>query len=163
MEPRIQYAKTEDGVSIAFYTLGEGMPVVGAWTATSIQRDLQIPEWRPWFERMAGRKLVRFDPRGTGLSDRDVGDYSLDALMLDVEAVVKRLDLGRLALIGSYLYGPLAISYAAQHPEQVSHLIRTSKLYATPSGVYKRRPPTRYKQSYSKRYSRQTLAALSNA
>ena len=123
MEPRIQYAQTKDGVSIAFYTHGEGMPIVGMVTLTSIQHDSQVPEWRPWFERMAGRKLVRFDPRGTGLSDRDVGDYSLDALMLDVEAVVKRLDLGRLALIGSWLFGPLAISYAAQHPEQISHLI----------------------------------------
>ncbi len=81
MEPRIQYAKTTDGVSIAYYAHGEGMPFVGMVTLTSIQHDSHIPEVRPWFERMAGRKLVRFDPRGTGLSDRDVGDYSLDASM----------------------------------------------------------------------------------
>ncbi len=125
-------------MSIAFYTLGEGMPIVDMVTVTSIQHDLQFPEWRPWFERMVGRKLVRFDFRGTGLSDRDVGDYSLDALTLDLEAVVKRLDLGRLVLDSGWSYGPLAISYAAQHPEQVSHLIlsdtvaRASDLMGTP-------------------------------
>ena len=65
-------------------------------------------------------------------------DYSLDAHMLDVEAVVKRLDLGRFALTGSWLNGPLAISYAACHPEQVSHLMlyntfaRASDLLGTP-------------------------------
>ena len=138
MEPSIQYAKTTDGVSIAFYTRGEGIPIVEMMTPISIQHDSQMPEMRPWIERMAGRTGVRFDPRGTGLSDRDVGDYSLDALMLDVEAVVKSLDLGRLALYGSWIYVPLAISYAAQHPEQVSHLIlsntvvRASDLMGTP-------------------------------
>ncbi len=139
MEPRIQYAKTKDGVSIAFYTLGEGMPIVEMVTVTSIQHDWKMSEAWPWFEREAEkRKLVRFDSRGTGLSDRDTGDYSLDAQMLDLEAVVKHLDLGRLALAGSWGFGPLAISYAAQHPERVSHLIlmnsfaRASDLMGTP-------------------------------
>ena len=45
-EPSIRYAKTKDGVSIAYATLGDGMPMVGMVTLTSIQRDLQIPEWR---------------------------------------------------------------------------------------------------------------------
>ncbi len=138
MEPRIQYAKTKDGVSIAYYTLGEGMPIVEMGMVTSIQHDGQIPMVRRWIERMARRKVVRFDFRGIGLSDRDVGDYSLDALMLDLEAVVKRLELGRLALNTAWSYGPLAISYAAQHPEQVSHLIlsgtvaRASDMMAPP-------------------------------
>ena len=43
MGPRIQYAKTSDGVSIAFYTHGEGMPIVEMVTPTSIQLDWQIP------------------------------------------------------------------------------------------------------------------------
>jgi class 3 adenylate cyclase len=76
------------------------------------------------YERLARkRKLVRYDGRGSGLSDRDVADYSLDALMLDLEAVVDRTGLESFALWGVVDSGPVAIAYAARHPERVSHLI----------------------------------------
>ena len=101
MEPRIQYAKTTDGVSIAFWTLGEGTPYV--WMPmppfSHIQLEWQNPRSRAQYERVAEkRKLVRYDGRGTGLSDREVTDFSLDAQMLDLEAVVDRLGLERFAL-----------------------------------------------------------------
>ena len=126
MEPRIQYAQTADGVSIAFWTLGEGMPLVGMPTIpfTHIQLEWQLPEYRRWYECLAEqRKLVRYDHRGTGLSERDVTDYSLDALVLDLKAVVDRLGLERFALLGPFQSGPVAVAYAARHPERVSHLI----------------------------------------
>jgi class 3 adenylate cyclase len=126
MEPRIQYAQTTDGVSIAFWTLGEGTPFVmmPAIPVSHIQLEWQIPDWRRWYERLAEkRKLVRYDSRGNGLSDRDVADLSLDAHVLDLEAVTDRLDLQRFALHAVYHSGPLAIAYAARHPERVSHLI----------------------------------------
>ena len=54
MEPRIQYAQTKDGVNIAFWTLGEGMPLVQMplipWT--HIQLEWQWPEMRAWYERL---------------------------------------------------------------------------------------------------------------
>ena len=53
MEPRIQYAQTKDGVSIAYYTLGEGMPIVEMVTLISIQHYSKIPELRRWIERGA--------------------------------------------------------------------------------------------------------------
>ena len=90
MEPRIQYAKTADGVNIAFWTLGEGVPVVqmSSLPFSHIQLEWQDPGWRRWYERLAEkRKLVRYDGRGTGLSDRNVADYSFDAHMLDLQAV----------------------------------------------------------------------------
>jgi len=126
MEPRIQYAKTADGVSIAFWTLGEGMPVVQMpsppWS--HIQLEWQDPGWRRWYEGLAEKgKLVRYDGRGTGLSDRNVADYSLDAHMLDLQAVVERLGVQRFALLGTTTAGPVAIAYAARHPEAVSHLV----------------------------------------
>src|SRR4030042_185291 len=79
MEPRIQYAKTADGVSIAFWTLGEGMPLVCVpnvpWS--HIQVEWQWPGYRRWYERLAEkRKLVRYDSRGCGLSDREVAACS---------------------------------------------------------------------------------------
>ena len=125
MEPRIQYAKTADGVSIAFWTLGEGMPLVHLAVAFShTQMEWQIPEYRRWYERLADKRmLVRYDYRGFGLSERNVTDFSLDAQVLDLEAVVDRLGLEKFALLGLLHLGPAAIAYAARHPERVSHLV----------------------------------------
>jgi class 3 adenylate cyclase len=126
MEPRIQYARTADGVSIAFWTLGEGKPFVEMPTmpVSHIQMEWQIPEWRRWYEALARtRMVVRYDCRGAGLSDRDVNDFSLDAQLLDLKAVVDRLPQDRLVLVGPIHSGPVAIAYAARHPERVSHLI----------------------------------------
>ena len=80
MEPRIQYAKTSDGVNIAYWTLGEGLPLVimPAGIFSHIQLEWQAPELRRWYERLSEtRRLVRYDDRGVGLSDRDVIDFSL--------------------------------------------------------------------------------------
>jgi class 3 adenylate cyclase/pimeloyl-ACP methyl ester carboxylesterase len=126
MEPRIQYAHTADGVSIAFSTLGEGMPFVQTPVAICgvLQVEWQIPQIRAWDERVARKRmLVKYDSRGTGLSERGPTDYSLDIMVRDLEAVVDHLDLPRFALMGTVVFGPAAIAYAARHPERVSHLI----------------------------------------
>ncbi|MDP8928620.1 MAG: alpha/beta fold hydrolase [Actinomycetota bacterium] len=125
MEPRIRYAITLDEVSIAFWTLGEGEPLVymagGPWGHIELW---DISECRRWYERLAKqRMLVRYDVRGTGFSERNVSDHSLDALVLDVEAVVDRLGMDRFAMFGAFDAGPVAIAYAARHPERVSRLI----------------------------------------
>jgi pimeloyl-ACP methyl ester carboxylesterase/DNA-binding CsgD family transcriptional regulator len=125
MKPRIRYAITVDGVSIAFWTLGKGEPLLymagGPWGHVELW---DIPECRRWYERLAQeRMLVRYDVRGTGFSERDVSDHSLDALVSDAEAVVDRLDLDRFDMFGAFDAGPVAIAYAARHPEQVSRLI----------------------------------------
>jgi len=141
MEPRIQYTQTADGVSIAFYTLGDGMPLVYLpdLPLTHIQMEWQLPMCRRWNERLAEKRmLIRYDGRGWGLSQGDVTDYSLDVLMLDLQAVVDRLSLERFALLGALQMGPVAIAYAARNPERVSHLIlwcswaRASDFYASP-------------------------------
>ncbi len=125
MEPRIQYAQTKDGVSIAFATLGEGLPLVNMPGPFShVQMGWQKPMGRKWLEALAQKRmLVRYDRRGSGLSERDVTDYSLDAHVLDLEAVVDRLGLERCALFAPAHAGPVAIAYAARHPERVSHLL----------------------------------------
>jgi len=124
MEPRIQYAQTADGVSIAFWTLGEGTPLVDSLPYSHLQLEWQVPELRRMEERLAEKRLlVRYDRRGSGLSDRDVADYSLDALVMDLEAVVDRLGLEKFALLALMHMGPAAMAYAARHPERLSHLI----------------------------------------
>ncbi|MEE8345763.1 MAG: adenylate/guanylate cyclase domain-containing protein [Dehalococcoidia bacterium] len=125
MEPRIQYAKTSDGVSIAFRVLGKGMPFVQTLALGSdLRLHWEIPEVRTWYEHLAEKRmLVQYDNRGTGLSQRDVTGFSLEALGCDIEAVADRLGLERFALWGTQNMGPVAIAYAARHPERVSHLI----------------------------------------
>jgi class 3 adenylate cyclase len=126
MEPRIQYAKTADGVSIAYYTLGEGVPLVVMPGIPSFQVQIvwEEPRVRRFYERLAEKRMVvRFDPRGSGLSDHEVAEYSLDAYVVDLEAVVNHLGLGKFALVAPTHSGPVAIAYAASHPERVSHLI----------------------------------------
>jgi class 3 adenylate cyclase/pimeloyl-ACP methyl ester carboxylesterase len=126
MDPRIQYAKTSDDVSIAFWTLGEGPPVIDLGTppASHVLMEWQLPEMRRWYERFtANHQFVRIDSRGVGLSDRVVTDYSLDALILDVEAVVQRLDISSFTLFGSVNSSPIALAYAARHPGLISRLL----------------------------------------
>ncbi len=70
--------------------------------------------------------VVRYDKRGTGLSDREHASqslYSLDARVRDLEAVVDDLKLRRFILRGTSEGGPVAIAYAARYPRKVSHLI----------------------------------------
>jgi len=126
VEPRIQYARTSDGVSIAFWTLGEGEPVVWILTPpfSHIQLEWQWPVARRAYEKLAQRrKLVRYDGRGSGLSDRDDATFSLETHLLDLEAVIEALGLQRLALLAYGDAGPVAIAYAAQHPEKVTHQV----------------------------------------
>ena len=126
MEPRIRYATSSDGVSIAFWTLGEGKkPLVcmagGPWCHVE---SWYLPESRRWYERLAQeRMLVWHDLRGTGWSEREVSDYSLEALVADVEVVVDRLGLHEFGVLASVDAGPVAVAYAARHPERVSRLV----------------------------------------
>lgn len=125
MELPIQYARTKDGVNVAFWTLGEGAAFVHPTLGTTAgHREWEIPECRRWYEQLANRwKLVRYDNRGEGLTDRNVSVRSLEASVADLETVVDRLGLEKFVLFGPWYGGPPAIAYAAQHPERVSQLI----------------------------------------
>ena len=70
-----------------------------------------------------GRTVVRYDARGTGLSDRSTLDFSLNAQVADISAVVDRLGIDRFALFGRSQATPGAISFAHRFPERVSHLV----------------------------------------
>ena len=125
MMPSIRYARTEDGVSIAYWTLGQGSPLIadlGQWS--HVQREWDIPERRAWLERQAeNHTLIRFDHRGTGLSDRQVDDFSHEAFGRDVDAVMQHVGIEEAALFATGNASRSAVSYAANHPKRVSQLI----------------------------------------
>jgi DNA-binding CsgD family transcriptional regulator/pimeloyl-ACP methyl ester carboxylesterase len=68
-------------------------------------------------------KVIRYDARGTGLSDREVSDFSGAALAMDIAAVARASGLEPLAIWGNTLTGPRAIMHAARYPTSVSHLV----------------------------------------
>jgi len=125
MEPRIQYAKTSDGVNIAYSVTGAGPLLL--WAPDLPQSHVSL-EWEatfaPYLVGLAAEfALVRFDARGVGLSDRDVSDLSFGSRMRDLEAVVNDVSQEPLAVMGNEFSGPLAIAYTAGHPGSVTHLV----------------------------------------
>jgi len=124
MEPRIQYAKTSDGVDIAFASMGEGTPLV----LVSLPGYAHVQQsWAmfPHLHKPLTRafRLIWYDSRGTGLSDRDAIDFSMEAMMRDLEAVIDRTGLRSFALLAFRRAVPMAVTYAATFPERVSHLV----------------------------------------
>jgi pimeloyl-ACP methyl ester carboxylesterase/DNA-binding SARP family transcriptional activator len=125
----VQFCRTSDDVRIAYACVGDGPPVV--WAAhwlSHLAFSWESPIWRHWTEEFAkDHAFVHYDERGNGLSDWGNPEFSVDAFVRDLEAVVDALGLDRFALLGSSKGGSTAITYAARHPERVSHLV----LYGT--------------------------------
>jgi len=117
-EPQIQYCTTADGVSIAFEVSGRGPPIVSVGMTTI--RSLAATGPRPLAEDFT---LVGYDRRGSGLSQREPADFSLEARLLDLEAVIDRTQSARFALRGMLNGGLTAIAFAAQHPDRLTGLI----------------------------------------
>jgi len=124
-EREVRYCTTEDGVRIAYCVEGEGPPlVVSPIFITSFSLVHLVPKFEHMLSRVGeGRQLVQYDMRGTGLSQREVGDLNYGATLRDMEAVVRTLGLKRFSLLGMGIGGPRAIEYAACHPRQVDKLI----------------------------------------
>jgi len=125
MDQQIRFCTAGDGVRIALAAAGKGPPVVrvNGWF-THVELDWVNPVWRHWWEALtAGRTLIRYDSRGSGLSDRDPADVSLDGLVSDLVAVVDEFGLDRFPLVGLCQGGAIAIAYAARYPERISRLV----------------------------------------
>jgi len=123
--PRVQFATTADGVRIAYTVTGEGPPLfwLPHFLASHVQLEWEFPQ-KFVYTRLAEQfTVVRFDCRGLGLSDRDVEDISLEARMRDLEAVARKIEAARFAVVGIEGGGNLATAYAVAHPERVSHLV----------------------------------------
>ncbi len=122
---QIRYCIASDGTRIAYATSGDGAPLVKAanWmTHIDIEWDSSV--WHHWLAGLSrNRTLVRYDERGCGLSDRDVGHFEFDDWIDDLRAVVDAAGLERFPLLGISQGAPTAIAFAAAHPERVERLI----------------------------------------
>lgn len=122
---QIQFATSTDGIRIAYASSGDGPPVVRtAQWMTHLEWDWRSLIFGEFIARLSRHnRLIRYDGRGCGLSDRGVPMASLDDEVRDLEAVVDAAGLEHFALLGRSQGGAIAIRYAARHPERVSRLI----------------------------------------
>jgi DNA-binding winged helix-turn-helix (wHTH) protein/pimeloyl-ACP methyl ester carboxylesterase len=125
LQQSVRFCRASDHVHLAVATTGRGMPLVKTanWL-NHIEFDWHSPVWSPLFSRLAAQcRLVRYDERGIGLSDRDVPEFSFESFVHDLETVVDECGLQRFALLGISQGVPVSIAYAVRHPERVSRLI----------------------------------------
>jgi len=125
MDQQVRFCSSGDGVRLAYATSGSGPPLVRAphWF-THLEHDWSNPAMMPWSAGLSRRySLLRFDQRGTGLSDRDAPIPSWECHVADLECVVDAAQFDRFALLGLSQGAAFAIAYAARHPERVSHLV----------------------------------------
>jgi class 3 adenylate cyclase len=123
--PEIRYTRTSDGVNIAYSRLGQGPPIVASGLPFShLRAEWEIPATRTMIETMSQvATYVRFDHRGFGMSDRDVSDFSLDALVRDLEAVMDKVGAEPCTLIGMGASSPSLLAYAARHLDRVARVV----------------------------------------
>ena len=125
LDADLGYCRAADGVRIAFASTGSGPPLVKAanWL-THLRFDPTNVVWRHWVRDLSRRfRLIRYDERGCGMSDWDVEDVSFDAWVRDLESVVDHVGVERFPLLGISQGGAVATTYAARHPDRVSHLV----------------------------------------
>lgn len=122
---KVQFCTAPDGVRIAYATVGEGPPIVKAANWLShLELDWDAPIWSPLLRNLAqDYRVIRYDERGNGLSDREVEEIDFESFVADLETVVEATALDRFALLGISQGAAVSIEYAVRHPERVSCLI----------------------------------------
>jgi class 3 adenylate cyclase/pimeloyl-ACP methyl ester carboxylesterase len=124
-EREVRYCTTEDGVRIAYCVTGEGPPLL--WCPIFVE-SFSLVEKHPIYADLLGRlrkrwTLIQYDPRGVGLSTRDVTDFSGRAMVADIKAVVGASGFQKLSIWASVGTGPRAVAFSAANPKSVSHLV----------------------------------------
>lgn len=125
MGESIRFCSAADDVSLAYAVHGSGPPLVRAATwMTHLDLDWRSPVWRHWLDMLGEQHAVlRYDERGSGLSDRKASDLSLATSVRDLETVVDAAGVDRFVLLGISQGAAVAIAYAAAHPGRVTDLV----------------------------------------
>src|SRR5262245_9886936 len=124
----IRYLRTPDGVRLAWAEAGTGtgsILVKAANWLTHLEVECESPVWRHWIRFFTDHfRFVRYDERGSGMTDWDVGDVSFDRWVEDLEAVVTAVHPKEpVALLGVSQGAAVCAAYAVRHPELVSRLV----------------------------------------
>jgi pimeloyl-ACP methyl ester carboxylesterase/DNA-binding CsgD family transcriptional regulator len=123
-QPEVRYCTAEDGVRIAYSVEGEGPPLLFCHYIYSFSLSHSVPSYDEAIAKIGhGRQLIRYDVRGTGLSQREVEDLSPAGDIRDIEAVVRALNLESFVMFGAVAGGFRAVDYAALHPDMVTGLV----------------------------------------
>lgn len=125
LRQQFRFCASSDGTCIAHASLGWGPPLVlvRPWLS-HLEHDLGNPAWAPLLEELSMQStVIRFDQRGTGLSDRDVTALSLASWLDDLDAVVRASGLQRFSLMGISQGTAIAAAYAAMRPDRVGCLV----------------------------------------
>jgi class 3 adenylate cyclase/pimeloyl-ACP methyl ester carboxylesterase/acyl dehydratase len=144
MDHQLAYFARPDGVTLAYGVAGAGPPLVlvMGWT-THLDWFFRHPAtllFEPFTHHM---QLITFDKHGSGLSDRDRTEFTLDSEVYDIEALVDHLGLERFFLMGMSEGGLSAAAYASKHPDRVDKLV----LYSTTANGPALGPDT-FKESF---------------
>ena len=125
VKQHVRFCTARDGVRLAYAVQGNGPPLVRVATWLShLELDWESPVWRHWLKQLGDRHtLVRYDERGCGLSDTNIGDPFVDVWVGDLETVVDAVGLERFALLGVSQAAAIAVAYAARHPDRVSRVV----------------------------------------
>lgn len=123
--PLTRYARSGD-LSIAYHVLGEGPPdlVVTPGNFSHLEFEFEWPALVHFYERLGSfARVIKFDKRGTGLSDRVAGIATLEERVDDVRAVMDAAGSERATVAGISEGGPMSILFAATYPERTQALI----------------------------------------
>lgn len=125
LRQRVRFATSQDGTKIAYATSGVGPKILrSGHFLTHLEMDLDSTIWRPLLSALsAEHTLIRYDQRGTGLSDTGIKDADLDSQVADLKAVADASQAQRFPLIALSQGVPIAIKFAARYPERVSCLV----------------------------------------
>ena len=123
---RIRYVRTADRVQLAWAEAGTGPVIIKAanWL-THLEYEWESPVWRHWIRFFSDHyRYIRYDERGCGMTDRNLGDLSLERWVADVEDIVAAANLSEpFTMLGISQGAAICVGYAAKHPERVSKLI----------------------------------------
>ena len=124
MDPDIRYARSE-GASIAYQVVGEGgrdLVFVPDFSSNLVY-GWETPYWRPFYDRLAESfRLILFDKRGTGVSDRHGQFATLETRMEDLRAVLDAAGASRPVVLASHDGCDMAMLFAATYPERTEAL-----------------------------------------
>jgi pimeloyl-ACP methyl ester carboxylesterase len=121
----VRHCSAPDGAHLAWSAVGDGFPLVKTanWL-NHLEFDWHSPVWRHWLsELMRSNHLIRYDERGNGLSNWRAPDFSLDAFVDDLEAVIDAAGVEQFDLLGISQGAPVAIAYSLRHPGRIRRMV----------------------------------------